>query len=204
MIFQKKRFTIRIILRKKCCWMRSEDKYMALIKCPECDNQISTSASSCPKCGFPLSTPIAPLPSQQISRNPQKIITENELWRGKPSYLRYMAYFILGIVFIPAYGIGLLIIILTFLERNTKYFLVTNKRVISKTGIIARTIHEVSIKDIRSIFVRQGVSERLLGLGAVDIASAGTAGVEVTFFGIKNPVSTRELIRRLKDEIDSA
>ena len=27
---------------------------MALIKCPECDNDVSTKATSCPKCGFPL------------------------------------------------------------------------------------------------------------------------------------------------------
>lgn len=27
---------------------------MALIKCPECSNQVSAQASSCPKCGHPL------------------------------------------------------------------------------------------------------------------------------------------------------
>lgn len=27
---------------------------MALIKCPECNNDVSTKATSCPKCGFPL------------------------------------------------------------------------------------------------------------------------------------------------------
>lgn len=28
---------------------------MALIKCPECDNQVFESAESCPKCGYPIS-----------------------------------------------------------------------------------------------------------------------------------------------------
>lgn len=27
---------------------------MALIKCPECNNQISDQADSCPKCGYEL------------------------------------------------------------------------------------------------------------------------------------------------------
>lgn len=28
---------------------------MALIKCPECGNEVSSSAKSCPRCGFPIS-----------------------------------------------------------------------------------------------------------------------------------------------------
>lgn len=30
------------------------EKYMALIKCPECNKQISDKATSCPHCGFPM------------------------------------------------------------------------------------------------------------------------------------------------------
>ena len=35
---------------------------MALIKCPECGNDVSTSAASCPHCGFPLKPAEAPEP----------------------------------------------------------------------------------------------------------------------------------------------
>lgn len=38
---------------------------MALINCPECNMQISDSASSCPHCGAPLK------PAQQVVSNPQ-------------------------------------------------------------------------------------------------------------------------------------
>lgn len=27
---------------------------MALIKCPECGNEVSDKAASCPKCGYPI------------------------------------------------------------------------------------------------------------------------------------------------------
>lgn len=30
---------------------------MALIKCPECSNQISDQAASCPSCGYPMKKP---------------------------------------------------------------------------------------------------------------------------------------------------
>ena len=31
-------------------------KIMALIKCPECNAMVSSSAESCPKCGYPMPT----------------------------------------------------------------------------------------------------------------------------------------------------
>lgn len=45
---------------------------MALIKCPECNNQISELASSCPHCGFPLSKEIV----SKIKNDEQKRIEE--------------------------------------------------------------------------------------------------------------------------------
>ena len=73
----------------------------------------------------------------------------------------------------------------------------------SKAGIISRKIQEVGVRDIRNINLKQGIVERLLGLGTVDIASAGTGGIEVSFLGIKDPMRARDLIRREKDEADN-
>jgi hypothetical protein len=38
---------------------------MALIQCPECSNDVSDKATSCPKCGCPLQ----PAPSQPVVEN---------------------------------------------------------------------------------------------------------------------------------------
>ena len=42
---------------------------MALIKCPECGNQISTNATTCPHCGNPLK------PSPKTTTSNHKLIT---------------------------------------------------------------------------------------------------------------------------------
>jgi len=36
---------------------------MALIKCPECSNEVSDKAIACPKCGYPLQPAAQPQPS---------------------------------------------------------------------------------------------------------------------------------------------
>lgn len=40
---------------------------MALINCPECNNQVSDTASCCPHCGFPLSTPKTPQVARKVT-----------------------------------------------------------------------------------------------------------------------------------------
>lgn len=44
---------------------------MALIKCPECNNDISDQAGSCPHCGFPINAPQPQYQPQQPIQQPQ-------------------------------------------------------------------------------------------------------------------------------------
>ena len=93
-------------------------------------------------------------------------------------------------------------VLLAFIDRHGKVFTLTNKRVICKSGFLSQQIHEVGTKDIRNINVKQGILGRLFGFGTVEIASAGTAGVEVSFEGIADPIRVRDLIRKEKENAE--
>jgi uncharacterized membrane protein YdbT with pleckstrin-like domain len=176
---------------------------MALVKCSECGNQVSTTAPACPKCGAPIVSQGIGIPLATIQQTSNQLKVENDVWKGNPSYLYYFGHFLAGVLFLPLFGFGLLFILYALLDRNTKVYTLTNKRVISKAGIISRQINEVGTKDIRNINVKQGILGRMFSIGAVEIASAGTAGIEISFVGIKDPMRARDLIRREKDAADS-
>ena len=176
----------------------------AVKSCPFCGEKILLAAVKCKHCGEFLDgrntqEPNAPAPQRKRSN----LQIENDIWTGKPSYLYYIWHFIFGILLLPLFGFGLLFILYALLDRNTKVYTLTNKRVMSKAGIISRRVNEVGVKDIRNINVKQGIFERLFGVGTVEIASAGTADIEVRFIGVNDPIRARDLIRREKDEADS-
>jgi uncharacterized membrane protein YvbJ len=46
---------------------------MALVKCPECGNQVSTAAASCPKCGAPVGSPGISTPLATIQQTSKRL-----------------------------------------------------------------------------------------------------------------------------------
>lgn len=168
--------------------------------CPFCAEEIAIAARKCKHCGeFLDETPPMPISKTDTPRKTPS--PERTIWEGHPSSLYYLGHWILGVLLLPLFGLGLILIVNAILDRHTKLFILTNKRVMSKAGIISRTTCEVTLADVRNINMRQSLSELLFGLGTVQIGSAGTAGIEVQFSGIANPARIRDQIRQLKDQI---
>jgi uncharacterized membrane protein YdbT with pleckstrin-like domain len=76
------------------------------------------------------------------------------------------------------------------LARWSDEFVVTNKRVIIKTGIISRKTLEMNLNKIESVNVDQSIMGRLLGYG--DVTIIGTGGTRESFPDIGNAVEFRK------------
>jgi uncharacterized membrane protein YdbT with pleckstrin-like domain len=65
---------------------------------------------------------------------------------------------------------------LKYLEWNFTHFVVTDDRVIYRTGVIAKRGVEIPMERINNINFHQGIWERIIGAGDLDIESAGKDG----------------------------
>lgn len=76
-------------------------------------------------------------------------------------------------------------------------FVVTNKRIIIKTGFISRDTIELNLNKVESIEVEQSVFGRMLGFGTLKVNGTGVTGQ--AFHKISDPLEFR---RRLQEQYD--
>ena len=86
--------------------------------------------------------------------------------------------------------------LLPIIRQVTSEFVITNKRIIIKTGIISRQTLEMNLNKIESVNVDQGILGRILGYGTITII--GTGGTRESFHDISSPL----LFRRKFQERD--
>ncbi|MDO8597339.1 MAG: PH domain-containing protein, partial [Sulfuricaulis sp.] len=93
---------------------------------------------------------------------------------------------LVGVVLLPAFGIGQLLLLWAWIICRTTELAVTNKRIISKSGVIQRTTMELSLDKIESIKVDQGIMGRILNFGLITIS--GTGGDKTPIESIADPL----------------
>lgn len=102
------------------------------------------------------------------------------------------------VVLVVAWAIWLA---LKYLSWARTYFVVTNQRVIYRTGVIARKGVEIPLERINNINFHQRVFERIIGAGNLDIESAGERGT-TRFDFVRHPDGVQAEIYRQMDSRD--
>jgi uncharacterized membrane protein YdbT with pleckstrin-like domain len=79
--------------------------------------------------------------------------------------------------------------------RWSSEFVITNRRIIIKTGFIARNTFEMNLSKIESVNVDQSFMGRILGYGSMTII--GTGGTREAFRNIRKPLEFRKAFQEL-------
>jgi uncharacterized membrane protein YdbT with pleckstrin-like domain len=86
-------------------------------------------------------------------------------------------------------------LLVKLLEWMRTYFVVTDQRVIFRTGIIARHGVEIPLERINNINFHQGMWERVIGAGDLEIQSAGEEGTTL-FSNVRHPDGVQQEVYR--------
>jgi uncharacterized membrane protein YdbT with pleckstrin-like domain len=77
-------------------------------------------------------------------------------------------------------GVGLVLVLLAFviplLRWRTTLFVLTDKRVVVRTGILSRTGRDIPLTRINDVTFSHNLLERILGCGTLVVESAGERG----------------------------
>ena len=99
-----------------------------------------------------------------------------------------------GLLLIYSIVLGLQAVTVMF----TTEFVVTNRRVIAKTGFIRRHSLEMLLTKIESVAVNQSILGRLLNFGVVTVT--GTGGTKESFRAIVGPFAVRKKISEIIEQ----
>lgn len=90
----------------------------------------------------------------------------------------------------PVVGLGILVAVGWFITRFVRwistYFVLTSDRVMSREGVFAKRGIEIPLERINTVFFKQGIFERMLGLGDIEIESASKEGAQL-FDDVRRP-----------------
>ena len=109
------------------------------------------------------------------------------------SWRTYVKYPVAVLVIVWAFALGLI-----YLRWLCTYFVVTNERVLSRTGVIARRGVEIPLDRLTNIDYHQGLWERMIGTGDLDVESAGHES-DTHFRNVRHPDEVQNEIYRQID-----
>jgi uncharacterized membrane protein YdbT with pleckstrin-like domain len=89
--------------------------------------------------------------------------------------------------------INLVWFLVRFIQWISTHFVLTSDRVMSREGVFAKRGIEIPLERINTVFFEQGIFERMLGLGDLEIESASKDGAQ-RFEDIRRPSDVQKEI----------
>ncbi len=84
-------------------------------------------------------------------------------------------------------------------ERASRRYVLTSRRVVSIAGLLRQKVVDAPIRNVRQVTMYKSIPERVLGLGTLGFATAGTGGQDVVWRLIDRPGERFVEARRLID-----
>lgn len=128
--------------------------------------------------------------------------SEKVEYEAKVSIWSLMPLFIIGLLLLPLYGLGLLFWIAAFLRYISTELAITDKKIIAKFGFIKRDTIELLLPKIESIQVNQSLFGRMLNYGSIVVSGAGNPQAPVP--GISDPIQFRRSFMEIQERMGSS
>jgi len=124
------------------------------------------------------------------------------VYEAHPAMFRAHPFWFIGcVILIPALGIGILLLLYWYIHTRQTALTVTENELLYEKGILSKDRTSVSLKHIRAVHVTQGFLNRILGVGTIQISTAGDQP-EFTVADMPDPGEIREAISRAQDAGD--
>jgi len=131
----------------------------------------------------------------EIEKHLQK--GEKVIYEGTPNRMGYLGAYIIAFLLLFTVIVPILLILYVILEQRSYKFIITNKRVATRKGILSEEFQSSTFKHITSVHVRQSIFGKIFGYGAITVDTAGTGeDIELYWKYVTDPISVKNKIEK--------
>ena len=118
------------------------------------------------------------------------------IYEAHPAMFRaHPFWFIFSVLLIAAFGLGILILLYWYIKTRATALTITQHEIMYEQGILSKDRTSVSLRHVRAVRVTQRFINRILGVGTVEISTAGDEP-EFEVKDMPDPHQIREAISR--------
>lgn len=111
-------------------------------------------------------------------------------------YVKGLVVLLLGLLIDPFWilliSIGLIILVMTYLNVRLSNFTVTNKRILINDAFFIAQSRNIILSEIEGVHVEQGIIGKLLNFGSIVVRVVG--GTQYFYFNVNKPDEFRKAI----------
>lgn len=125
---------------------------------------------------------------------------EEVIWAGGPDRRTLIPAFAIGIP-LAIVLIGVIIIASEYLRVTNTHYVVTDRALYKKTGVLSRDVKRIEHEKVQDISYSQSALGTHFSYGSVEVSTAGGSGVEMAFKSVPDPKAVQQRIsERIKRE----
>ncbi|WP_081661547.1 PH domain-containing protein [Halopiger djelfimassiliensis] len=118
---------------------------------------------------------------------------EEIIWAGGPDRRTLVPTVLVGLP-LAIVLIGIVIIVSEYLRVTNIEYVVTNRGLYRKSGVLSRDVKRIEHEKVQDISYSQSALGNHFGYGTVEVSTAGGAGVELSFKSVPDPSGVQHLI----------
>ena len=120
---------------------------------------------------------------------------ETTIWEGGPALAAFAGPIALGLLLLPAFGLGLLVWLGALIAWKSASYKLTTQRLFLRRGFISRQVQELELYRVSDVAFAQGFVQRLFGVGTLTVIANDPTTPRVSMPGVADPERVKETIR---------
>jgi uncharacterized membrane protein YdbT with pleckstrin-like domain len=120
---------------------------------------------------------------------------EKEIYKGSPSQIINLGFYILCAFLVPAFGLGIIMFIVRYLKTQYTKFEITDQRISELTGVLSRKTDETELYRVKDIRLEEPFLLRMFGLSTIILVTSDKTTPRIKIEGIKDGNDLREKLR---------